>query len=221
MAWEHLGMRGEGTPPDCLDKYTGTLLIVGSGRCVWQDLDQFLGPGGEGQFLEKRLARWVDREGWNGHRGDIMAINDIGLFLNCKLKHWASKHPNHLVARHALRCQLRPAGEKALLHSHQPYDGIDHVWDLKVSGGLSGFFAMKVGVLLGYERIVMAGCPTDGSGRFWQPVEDKSGHGAQVLAKTWLEEMEKVPILKERCRSMSGNTKKWLGTPEWVGNITG
>ena len=68
--------------PDVVDRYSGDLLIVGSGRCVWQDLAQL---------------------GASAKSYDVMAINDAIMHVNLPLKHAVSNDapmlPNWIAAR--------------------------------------------------------------------------------------------------------------------------
>lgn len=214
MGWEHHGIKGEGNPPPCFkERDGGVALVIGSGRTVWEDLDRFLGPN-KTQPLQRRLLQWTEETGWDGRHGDVIAVNDIGMYLHCHVRHWASLHGDHLVLRSNIRARVRPSSVKPTLHCHVDHPGVNVVWRLVNNGGLSGLFAAKVAILMGYDRVVMAGCPTDDTGCFFDPADAGGPHGQRHVGLAWQQEMQQIPALRELVRSMSGNTRKWLGEPE-------
>lgn len=80
-------------------------------------------------------------------------------------------------------------------------------------GGSSGLFAVKVALECGCDRIVLAGVPMSADGaHFFDPAKWEE---ANAYHKAWLNhQAELAPFV----RSMSGQTKEWLGFPtrEWL-----
>jgi hypothetical protein len=191
---------------------TGNLLIVGGARGVWEDLSRFLGC--ELHDVQRKLLKWS----LNRHENTIMAVNEIGLYLHAEVRHWTSLHTDHLITRVKLRRQLKLPPDRVMTHSHKPCgdDGlrVDYVWPLLNAGALSGLFAAKVGLIMGFDRIVMAGCPMDRSGMFYDPPGLGSVHGDDHILIAAREEIGRNSELRERVRSLSGHTREWLGEPE-------
>jgi hypothetical protein len=199
--WEIRGVRGpDPDPPLLSDKFSGRLVILGSGRCLWDDLEN-LGDFG----------------------GDVMGINFSGLFYPGRLDHWASLHPN-IIFEHAipLKQLFTPQNRSTHIYRHRPswvQGPADCVWDIDdARTGSSGLFAVLISLVMGYEKIVLAGIPMDGSGHFYGP---SGGHGVgmqhHTMLKYWGPHLENIRK-SNRVRSMSGKTRGWFGEPtkEWI-----
>jgi len=179
--------------PGVAGQFSGRLLIVGGARCVWDDIDQL--PG--------RLEKWT---------GDIMAVNDVGQHIHQFIRHWATLHPEYMPGWHAYRYGHNyGARGHVYTHSTKIAAAIQFVWDLPLAGGSSGLFAAKIALLMGYEEIVLAGMPMDGSGHFFDPPWlDHSGLGRADLIE-W--EQAREVVFGGRVRSLSGKTREILGGP--------
>lgn len=194
------------------------LLIVGSARCLWDDL--------------KALGSWDH---------DIMVINEAGCFFHRPFQHWASLHPEMFrfspyiyprtersegVTRYLPRFDCQYHTQRPDLEATLPL----RVWPDSHKGGDSGLFALYVGLGLGYAEIVLAGVPQDGNRHFYDaPYEedeefkanwcrhylskvrndDKATHLSWKMGKEEIE--SKWPHVK--VRSMSGFTRTLFGEP--------
>ena len=73
-----------------------------------------------------------------------------------------------------------------------------------------------VGLALGYERIIIAGIPLDGNGHFFDPpgAITKQFTGTNIKME-WDNARDKY--FNGRVKSLSGNSRDWLGEPpiEW------
>lgn len=153
--------RVSGDLPSIAGGYSGELLIVGGGRCVWDDLAE-IGPTS----------------------ADVMCVNDIGLRYPGHIEHWYSNHSDqvrHLVELRNLGHSGKTWGPK-FTHSVEAAPSsqlADCVWPLQVRGN-SGLTAVLVALGLGYDKITVAGVPLDDSGHFLDPPE---GHWLQSGAK--------------------------------------
>lgn len=132
-------------------KYKGPCLIVGSGRCLWDDLREF--------------------RDW---RHPIIAINHAGMYLPMPVTHWFSQHANILPLWRTLRRHTQQQKNTALLlHSDSPHNEIDYQWphlqELPYRNGTSALAAAIMALEMGYDRVTMAGTPYDGSGHFYDP----------------------------------------------------
>ena len=194
--WQSIGI-DPADFPDC--RGSGPLLIVGCGRCVHEDLDGF--P--------------VDKH-------SVMAINDIGCHLHAKIDHWYSNHAAHLP----LWRQMRYARHRYKPHDPKPpkmHSASDHAvhgvlyWPVPNSAG-SGLAAAYVGLAMGYSPIVLAAMPMDACGHYFDPPIGHSmqrvrlsSFDGQKYEKFWRRANEM--IFKGRVKSLSGNTRHWLGAP--------
>lgn len=168
---------------------TGAVTIIGGARCVWNDLERRPQP-----------------------RGDIMVVNDVGMYLDWPIDHWVSMHSMHLKEWIRLRRQHSMAfGQHFESHSQESYDGITNAWYLDNPGPYSGVFACQVALALGYEEIVLCGIPQDGQGNFFDPPWLKRTHAD---SNPTIRRIIAANPEFERCvRSMSGWTREILGAP--------
>lgn len=205
--WNINGVPGRGQPPPVAGNYSGKLLIVATGRGVWDDL-QALGP-------------WP---------GDVMAINFIGVTLPLPLTHWCSVHGEMLEPARRLRQTFWEKGARIHTHSVPIHGGADFIWDLAYGGGTSSLLAAMVGLALGYEQVVLAGCPLDNSGHFYDPPDGYLPNGISAGARnengTWSHficrsiELDWKRIEREvfqgRVRALSGRPRQWFGAPDGI-----
>lgn len=95
----------------------------------------------------------------------------------------------------------------------------DFIWRIEpATFSLSGLFAAQIAYLMGCERIILCGCPGDGTKRWMDdaPRTDyQYGSGESAGDKRdrlqLVNEMNRVPEMKKRIRSMSGFTKEFFG----------
>ncbi len=163
-------------------KGQGNLLIVGGAACVWEDL------------------RWAGSQNWDS----VMAVNDIANYLDGPIHHITSCHPEKMPF-------FSFKNPEAETHAHYPGPGVKHVWPLMRDGGTSGLFGIFVGLLMGFERIVLAGIPCDGQGRFFES-QDKPHNlfGLDIAFQEWERAFH---ICQGRVKSLSGRTRQLLGSP--------
>ena len=189
--WEHLGVRGQGNLPPIAGQFRGLdLLVCASGRTLWDD-----------------LARYGQR------RGHVMAVNWAGCHLPLKIDHWASLHPDMLVHWLALHAIWRGHEGHVWTHSHKPWAGVEFTWDFELQPACSGFFAALLGLALGYDCVVLAGCPETLDGHYYDtpgsPGSYTTNYGHQGM---WIGARD--TCFAGRVKSLSGNTRDWLGAPD-------
>ena len=100
------------------------------------------------------------------------------------------------------RCEL-------VIH-HQPLDGVDLVEPIQgdplARTGSSAHLAVLAGRRLGYQKIVLCGCPMEGA----HPVYEDANY--DMFHQKWIDQKEDLaPYL----RSMSGFTRSLYGSPTW------
>ena len=179
-------------PPQAKTK-RGSLLICGSGRCLWDDL---------GQWAPEKPP--FDA---------IMTVNDTVMYLPWPVDHAYSHDDRQLVHWVAGRRQryLNKHGRDIILHSvtHCHSDGVIE-WPFP-SSGTSGLGAAYVGIALGYDTIVLAGIPLDDSGHFYDPPWIGSNFVRESREEHWIDADKR--LFRGRVRSLSGRTRAILGEP--------
>ena len=189
--FEALDLSRRGFPRKLIGSEHGELLIVGTGRCLWEDVR------GLPEFSH------------------VMAVNDVGMHWPGQLRHWYSSDVEQLVAWHdGRRRPYKNIWGTAALHSSDERAGVHH-WPFPSQGG-SGLVAILVGLALGYEHIVLAGMPFDDSGHYYDP---PAGHNlkkdrkwSNFTTETPDHLMKKyLPIFKGRVRALSGRMRDYLG----------
>lgn len=182
--WRALGGRGE-IPSRC-GRFSGPLLVMGGGRTVWDDY--------------AKVRPW---------KGEIMAVNDIGAHLHDRIRHWVTLHPEYMTGWKKFRLGHHYGDAvPPMIHSHKPGDAIDMVWPLDAVGGTSGLFACYIGLLLGYDEIVLAGIPMDGTGHWFDPPWVSTEFADRATENEWKCAIRQ--IFKGRVSSLSGHTRDWL-----------
>lgn len=187
--------------PDIAGAFAGkNLLIVGSARCVWDDLAR-VGASAKGYY-------------------EVMAINDIIMHLNLPIRHAVSNDnkwlPKWIAARRPYYREQMDCKQPIMTHSNKPGPGIDHAWPLPGTG-TSGLTAVQVGVALGYDSIILAGIPMDGTDHYYDPLKghplfyDSHNYGTDNQLKYW--KRAKTDYFEGKVKSLSGNTKDLLGAP--------
>lgn len=170
-----------------------SLIILGGARCVWDDYNDAPSKG-----------------------NDIMAVGHVGLFCPEPIKYIASMHREVLPSLQELRwhiCRIRwHRAERPETHgwSGVEFFGVDKSWydnDFPVSprGGSSGMFAALIGLYLGYDEIVLCGCPADETGNFYDV--DCVNDDFRNKRKVW------TGVPRKKIRSMSGWTRDHFGAP--------
>lgn len=135
-------------------------IVVGSGRCVWADLDAIA------LVLRDEPRTWF-------------CVNDMVVYSpHCH--HGVSHHPDKLVHWDALRTRsiCNRAREKNLAlhtsyqHSKVP-EGAIRVWPEFKTGGSSSLLAVRVAIALGFDRVYVAGVPLTNDGHMFDDPNSK------------------------------------------------
>jgi hypothetical protein len=195
--WRILGGRGE--IPSRAGKYSGPLLIMGSGRVA-------VGPPKVYETV------WDDFAKVRPWKGEIMVVNDIGMHLHDRVRHWVTLHAEYMPGWMAYRRgHLYGSGDQPMTHSHKVKPGVDVVWPMGQLGGTSGLYACFVGLMLGYTEIVLAGVPMTGSGHYF----DAPWYGSQFedRANEIVWKWAVANAFEGKVKSLSGLTKQWCGAP--------
>jgi len=160
------------------------LVILGGANCVEDDLKRYSPPD--------------DTE--------VMVINDMGTRYSGRVDYWVTLHSEKLNNWRSQRNSNwnqnyitigYPGAKKTELDI---VDGGDH-W-----GGSSGLYAVKHGLKMGFEHIVLCGVPMDSRPNLFRPNESEWKQ-AKAFQEGWVTRM---PEMIGKVFSMSGWTKEML-----------
>lgn len=192
--WEFGGYKGSGNVDGLINQSSGVAAVCGNARGVFEELNQVLSNG----------------------PATVFGVNDAGMYLR-QLDHWVSLHEQKLELWKPIRMKSDMAINKNFkTHSRKPWGEIDYFWEIyPVMMSLSGYFAMQLAYLMGFQRIILCGCPGDETLRFFESSNTHRNPSWHYNEKSRLKEvtdqMERKPGFKERVRSMSGWTKEYFG----------
>ena len=126
------------------------LLVIASGRCVWDDLDKVFPMLKSGGF-------------------DSIAVNYMITHYPYRLTYAASWHFDFI--HRAVQARIyRGMRNKPISYGPKPYEGVDRVQRFRGEAlSTSGCYATRIGAELGYDKIVLAGVPFDDTGHFYDP----------------------------------------------------
>jgi hypothetical protein len=166
------------------------LLITGDGRSLMDDLESL------GQSVKEY---------------DIMSIGRSIKICPPPVKHWAMVDgPTNKWAEHL---PLVNGGSFPIRHTLGLCAGFDVIWDDGEDDGAlwygtSALFATLVALNLGYEKIILAGCPMDKEGHWYFGEEWKGPEWREEDYQAW-RDFVKLPEAK-KVSSLSGFTKEVL-----------
>jgi hypothetical protein len=182
-----------------------TLLILSSGRDVWDEVEKVRPIIGE---------------------HDTLAINYMIILWPDKLDYAVSWH-HDLLPRIVDVRTYRNKKNRPVTIGPKPFEGVDRVgrfYDGDIES--SGMYAVHVGAHLGYDKIIITGVPFDCAGHFYDPAEEhdlfkncatiNDKHRYVDTAKNMWKKMAKE--YGDRVRAVSGNLADCFGkvTEEWM-----
>lgn len=180
---ELLCLETTGPYPDLVDCFFGPLVIVGGGRCVWDDLDR----------MPPRVLE-----------ADVMCINDVVMHYSGKVMHFYSNDhdwtPKWLAARR--RSLVKAFGPILYVHNCKrttPEKYYRWPWP---AHGTSALNAVFTGLAMGYAPIYLAGIPLDDSGHYFSAPRLKSNFTEDTHIKHWRRAIRNV--FQDRVIVLSG-----------------
>lgn len=191
MGLEHLGLDMNRNPTI---QREGTLLIAGSARTVFDDLNRILGNDGD----------------YYRHRFDVMCLNDMVMHYPGQVDHaYSNEHqtlPKWVAARRPR--YLKDFQNKILQHTCQTGLSYQCIWHIP-GHGTSGLNAVYVGLGMGYDKIILAGVPIDGTGHYFEPEWKKTNY--EKMMRYW--DNANKHVFDGKVKSLSGLTRELLGEP--------
>lgn len=184
MSFETFGINPAQFPK--FQKCSGRLLIVATGRCVWDDVEK-------------------------AEYDEVMCVNDMIMHFPGKVNHIYSNDHHYLNYWAQARRPTYPGG--FLKHTCQVGESTQLIWPWP-GHGTSSLNAVYTGLALGYDKIILAGIPLDDSGHYFDPPWVKSNFTNEVSDKDsglhyWSN--AKKQVFEGKVSSLSGRTKKLLG----------
>ncbi len=163
------------------------ILVVGSGRCVWEDLYGY------------------PDDGW------ILTVNDMVAYYPGPVRHAFSN--DHKQLPHWFNGRRRAYTQKwgkniqihTLMKSSAP--GMT-MWPFP-GNGTSGLNAAYVALALTTGKVTLAGIPIDDEGHFYDPPWIKSNFTNEATDRVW--EHARDNVFDGRVRSLSGRSRDILG----------
>lgn len=152
-------------------------------------------------------------------------VNHVATMHAEKMEHFAKLQINRGRNRGDFLCHCVDRIEANM--RFEQYPQIDHFWNGCSSSATSAFAGVMMGLAMGFNEIVLCGCPMNGGDGYFNQDETDRGSPANPrfgftdpdkgLIKSW---KETVGLYAEefgdRVFSMSGFTKQALGGPSWV-----
>lgn len=181
-------------PEKLVNSQSGELLIVGSGRCVWDDVR------GLPEFSQ------------------VMCVNDMGMYWPGPVRHWYSNDVEQLVHWNEgrRRTYTQQFGTVGRLHSCFARSHLSNVHHWPFPGqGSSGLLAIIVALTMGYAPITTAGLPFDNSGHFYDPPNDHNLSKGRPWSNFKNETPDRLivrslPLLEGRVIPLSGRLREAL-----------
>lgn len=185
-----------------MEKNSKILIITGAAPCVMDDISAFLSLRGGSQTP------------WQSY--DFMAIGYDAIDRYAwRIKYFATYHPSEIEMSMERR-QNAGGNTDCLVISHQQHpakaghDLVDMIVPCEPPSGSSALLGVLAGIKLGYEKIIVCGCPLTG--------KNDKGYDYANFQAGWTAKYDEI---KAFARSMSGWTKELLGAPdeEWINVI--
>jgi len=170
---------------------------------------------GDGRQLAAEIERFLDF----GVEHDVAAIGRSMSIYPGKVRHWVN------VDGTDSKWWAEHVPGKPIRHSMGDFPWFDVDWDVEGDDperwhGSTALFAAYIGLAMGYEKIVLAGCPMDKLGHwYWGDHPDNTGPNWQERDYQAWRDFAATPGAS-RVRSFGGFTAEILGTPtiDWLKN---
>lgn len=141
----------------------------------------------------------------------VYAVNDAAAEYPGDLAAFVTLHPEKLDAWLSIRNRVDNLHKTCEVIAHEPHPRVTRVVDYRWPGmkasGSSGLFAAKV-ALESFDKVVLCGVPMDAMRAHYNNA--LPWFEVDSFRAAWT---DALPYIKDRVRSMSGNTAMMLGLP--------
>ena len=168
------------------------LLIIGAAPNVGEDI---------ARFFDMREAR-------NGVDFMLIGFDSVELVSEW-CKYFATYHPSEIQMSKERRHKYG-GNTDFMVISHQQHEGlVNMILPLVGPSGSSAMLGTLAGLQMGYEKIILCGCPLNG--------KNLKGDNYVSFRQGWEDKKNKKAVLG-KVKSMSGWTAELLGAPteEWL-----
>lgn len=167
-------------------KHSGTVFVCGNAFCLHEDLEE--------------ARKTVD--------APIIAVN--GASREVKAFALFSYHPERFIEPpYSWIKRQQKFGLDFTVHATKDLPHVDHVWKGAKGHGGSAWGARKVAKLMGFEHIILCGCPLTPGNYAGYKLGDLMTR--QEVVDRYANEIEADKEWHEGCTSMSGATRDILG----------
>jgi len=173
------------------------LIIVGSAPCATEDLAAIMSVIGREDPAPTIMLIGLDSvEKYLGHADYFATYHTSDIEPAFERRTAAGGNTDYMIIAHQQHIE-KPTGR----------DLVDLIIPFEPPTGNSALLGVLAGIKLGYEKIIVCGCPLMGK-------NDKQYDYANFRAG-WT---AKLAMIKDKTRSMSGWTQELLGAPteEWI-----
>lgn len=174
-----------------------TLIVTGAAPCVREDIAAFLSLRGGSQTP------------WQSY--DFMAIGlDAVDKYDWNVKYFATYHPSEILEAKERRAAKGGNTDYKVI-AHVQHEGlVDMIVPFDPPSGSSSLLGVLAGIQMGYEKIIVCGCPLAG--------KNDKGYDYANFRDGWKAKYDEI---KAFARSMSGWTRELLGSPDeaWIKQI--
>ncbi len=192
---ERLGIGNRDLP--AVKKHSGRCYVVGSGRCVWDDL---------------QAAGWhIDT------RDKVLTVNDVTMHMPGPV-HMAYSNDHHWLPRwvEARRPQYQKQWGRPGQHTcGNGMSPMQTIWPWPGHGS-SGLNAVYTALAIGFDEIVVCGIPLDDSGHYFDPPWVKTNFTNECRDHSrggpkWWREAART-VFDHKVRVMSGRMADWMAS---------
>ena len=186
------------------------LIVIGAAPCVREDIADFLSLRGGSQTPWQSLDPAYAGLNW-------MAIGlDAVNIVQYPIQYFASYHPYEIEEAKERRAKTGGNTDYMIIsHVNEEVNGLGEIikYDVNLTipieppSGSSALLGVLAGIKLGYEKIIVCGCPLTG--------KNTTGYDYAEFRVGWTAKLSEI---KAFTRSMSGWTKELLGEPtiQWL-----
>ena len=200
------GITIKGKAPELVGKFSGPLMVLGSGKRVFDDIETCVSAFNKAGLKFHTMAANLSFLAWDG-----------------PIEHLVSLHQNKLPHFYELSEDLPVSrvGFKTYAHCTFPTPMEKYTeWPIVDNNGTSSLLALKVAVMLGYEKIVCCGMDLEGTHRFYDNpnLKTTNNFSCDAIFYSWNQIAKHNEHFRTKVRGTSGRVAELFGkvSQEWL-----